>query len=425
MIFLDEAIVELISGCGGSGALSFRREKHVPRGGPNGADGGKGGDVILVADPHKRTLYDFKLKNKFVASSGGDAIGNKQGRDGENITIQVPVGTVVYDHETNEPLVDLAAPGMSFVICKGGRGGFGNLHYVSSVRQTPTLAEKGEPGEALVVRLELKLLADVGLVGLPNAGKSTFLSVVSAARPKIADYPFTTITPNLGVAYVDDKSFVVADLPGLIEGASQGVGLGFQFLRHIERTRVLVHLVDALPMDGSDPYTNYLLIEKEIQTYSEVLYQKPRIVAVNKVDLVPPQELETLLQRFKEQHLDVHSISCVTGQGVQALLYHILEVLEKQEQKIQIIVPPALHLKRPEEEDHWEVLQEGEGNFRITGKKILKMVSMTRLDNYESLCHLYRRLQSLGVVDKLREMGVQEGDTVSIGAYVFSFTEEL
>jgi GTP-binding protein len=285
--FIDEAVVDFQSGTGGSGAVGFHREKHVPRGGPNGSDGGKGGDIILIADSHKRTLYDFSLINHYRADNGVHAIGNKKGKDGRYIELKVPVGTVITDAETGALIADLNIHGMKYVICKGGRGGHGNMHYVSSVRQAPNFAEKGEPGEKKHVRMELKLLADVGLVGLPNAGKSTLLSMISAARPKIADYPFTTIVPNLGVVTVADQTFVVADLPGLIEGAHEGIGLGHQFLKHAERTKVLIHVVDVYPIDESDPYENYLLIENELRQYQAELANRPRVIALNKIDLLP------------------------------------------------------------------------------------------------------------------------------------------
>jgi len=267
-MFLDEAEVLLVSGRGGSGAVSFHREKFVPRGGPDGSDGGRGGDVVLIADRGRRTLYDFKLQNKFEGQPGEHGHSNKRGRDGKGVEIKVPVGTVITDADTGDVLIDLNTNGMKYVICKGGKGGKGNAHYATSVRQAPNFAQKGAPGETIRAKFELKLIADVGLVGLPNAGKSTLISRISAARPKIADYPFTTIVPNLGVVKFHDTTFVVADMPGLIEGASEGVGLGHQFLRHVERNRVLVHVVDCAPIDESDPVANYELIELELKLYS-------------------------------------------------------------------------------------------------------------------------------------------------------------
>src|SRR5579885_1087479 len=320
MVFLDEAEVEFVAGRGGSGAVSFHTEKYVPRGGPDGADGGKGGSITLIADRNKRTLYDFKLKDRFEAQDGSHGVSNKRGKDGKGIEVKVPVGTVVTDVATGEALIDLNHNGMKFEIAKGGRGGFGNQHYVNSVRQAPNFAEKGEPGEKRRVRLELKLLADVALIGLPNAGKSTLISRISAAKPKIADYPFTTIVPNLGVVYFRDSSFVVADMPGLIEGAHAGVGLGHQFLRHVERSRVLVHVVDAFPIDETDPIANYEMIENELRLYSEEIWERPRIIAINKIDLMPEEDLQGLIEKFQKYEKPLFAISAVTGQGLEPLL---------------------------------------------------------------------------------------------------------
>lgn len=419
-MFLDEAVVEFCSGSGGSGAVSFHREKHVPRGGPNGADGGRGGDVVLEADRSKRTLYDFKFHPKVEAESGRHALGNKRGKDGKTIVIKLPVGTVVHDTALDEVLVDLRADGMRFVIAKGGRGGHGNMHYVSSVRQAPNFAEKGEPGEFVKARLELKLLADVGLIGLPNAGKSTLLARISAAKPKVADYPFTTITPNLGVVSVDDRTFVVADLPGLIEGASTGHGLGHQFLRHVERTRVLVHLVDGFPIDGSDPVSNFRIVESELEGYSPELAQRPRLLALNKVDIAPLGEFNALRERFEQLGLPLFPISGATGEGVQRLLYALLEEVERgqpEEEPVAIVAP------RKVEEDAWDV-ERSDAGFVVTGRRVRRMVAMTDLDNEDALRYLHRRLERLGVIERLREEGAQEGDTVTVGDAEFTFTDE-
>ncbi len=286
MTFIDEATVEFTSGKGGSGAVSFHREKFVPYGGPDGADGGRGGDVTLIADKGRRTLYDVKLTGKFEAQNGEHGIVNKRGKGGHSIEVKLPVGTVVSNAETGALIVDLRVNGMKHVICQGGKGGQGNEHFATSTRQAPNFAQKGAPGERVLAHLELKLLADVGLIGLPNAGKSTLISRISAAKPKIADYPFTTIVPNLGVVVFHNETFVVADMPGLILGASEGIGLGHQFLRHIERNRVLVHVLDAFPIDESDPLENYELIERELKLYSEEVWATPRLIALNKIDLV-------------------------------------------------------------------------------------------------------------------------------------------
>lgn len=421
MVFLDEAEVEFVAGRGGSGAVSFHTEKYVPRGGPEGADGGKGGSITLIADRNKRTLYDFKLINKYEAKDGSHGVSNKRGRDGKSIEVKVPVGTVVSDLHTGEPLIDLNHNGMKFVIAKGGRGGFGNQHYVNSVRQAPNFAEKGEPGERRRVKLELKLLADVALIGLPNAGKSTLISRISAAKPKIADYPFTTIVPNLGVVYFRDTSFVVADMPGLIEGAYAGVGLGHQFLRHVERSRVLVHVVDAFPVDESVPIANYELIENELKLYSEEIWNRPRIIALNKIDLLPAEDLEKLKEKFAVYEKPLFAISAVTGIGLEPLLHAMADALQASPASEEIIITPTL---RPVGDMHWEVTPTEEG-FKISGKRIETMVAMTDLSNRDALRHLHRRLERMGVIDKLRELGVEEGDSVEIGEIEFAFSDQI
>jgi GTPase len=420
-MFLDEAIVQFTSGRGGSGAVSFHREKHVPRGGPHGADGGRGGDVILIADRNKRTLYDFKLQSRFKAEDGVHGVNNKRGKDGRSIEIKVPVGTVVFEEETGEILVDMNTHGMKYVLCKGGKGGFGNQHYTSSVRQAPNFAQKGAPEETVRARLELKLVADVGLIGLPNAGKSTLISRISAAKPKIADYPFTTIVPNLGVVRYRDESFVVADMPGLIRGASEGTGLGHQFLRHVERTRVLVHVVDGFPIDGSDPMENYRLIEEELRLYSEEIWQRPRVLALNKVDVIPSDQYNELRAQFETLGPPMVPISGVTGQGLDQLLDLVWEALETAKPDAPLpVVTPAL---MADEGPPFEVEQVEEG-FMVTGRRVERLVAMTDLDNNEALRYLQRRLERMGLIEKLREMGAVEGDTVTIGELEFDFTDE-
>ncbi len=420
-MFLDEAAVEFTSGRGGSGAVSFHREKFVPRGGPNGSDGGRGGDVVIIADRNRRTLYDFKLTTKFEAGNGVHGNGNKRGKNGKSIEIKVPVGTVLTDIDSGDVLVDLAVNGLKYVICKGGKGGFGNMHYTSSVRQSPNFAQKGAPGETMRALLELKLLADVGLVGLPNAGKSTLISQISAARPKIADYPFTTIVPNLGVVRVRNDSFVVADMPGLIAGASQGIGLGHQFLKHVERTRVLVHVVDAFPIDESDPIANYHTIENELKLYSEDVWSRPRIIALNKIDILPEELLPDLKAKFEALGPPLFLISGVTGQGIQEMLEPILETLNqaKPGEEMEVVMP----LLKPTDELFWDVLENPEG-FQVVGKRIRRMVAMTDLNNDEALRYLHRRMERIGVIDKLRALGAQEGATVTVGDVSFAFTDE-
>lgn len=421
-MFLDEAIVEFASGRGGAGAVSFHTEKHVPRGRPNGADGGKGGDVVLVADRSKRTLYDFKFKSRFEAESGSKAVSNKSGRNAPDLVIRVPVGTVVFDDETGEQIVDLAYDGARFILCKGGRGGFGNEHYVSSVRQAPKVAQKGEPEERLRARLELKLVADVGIIGLPNAGKSTLISTISASKAKVADYPFTTIEPNLGVVSVGDETFTVADMPGLIEGASQGAGLGHQFLRHVERTSVLVHLVEALPIDESDPIENFRLIERELDAYSKELANRPRIVCLSKVDVAGEPVVHSLVDRFKTIGVEVLPISSATGYNIDQLLFKLLEVvrLAATSTPVPVLLPLS---SRKTDDSSWEV-KRTDGYWEVAGKRIEKLIAMTDLENWEAVRQLHRKLQRIGVIEKLRDAGVQHGDEVIMGDYVFMFEDD-
>jgi GTPase len=419
-MFLDEAVVEFSSGRGGAGAATFHREKHVPLGGPNGADGGRGGDVMLVADRSKRTLYDFQLRSKIEAENGGDASGNKKGKDGKSVEVPVPVGTLVTDADTGETLADLSFEGARIVLCKGGRGGWGNLHFTSSVRQAPKFAQKGEPGETLRVKLELKLLADIGLIGLPNAGKSTLISRMSAAKPRIADYPFTTIEPNLGVVDFAGGTFTVADLPGLIEGASEGHGLGHQFLKHIERTAALVHVVDVLPVDGSEPIDNYRTVERELERYAAEVHAKPRLIALNKVDLAIPELMEELRRNFEPEG-QVFPISAVTGEGLEPLLYAMVELVKSAPSPQD--EPVRVTLGRREHEKGFEVVAET-GGFRVEGKSVERLVAMTDLESDEALRYLHRKLSRMGVLEKLRELGAEDGDTVAIGEVELTFQEE-
>jgi GTP-binding protein len=320
--FIDEASITVQSGDGGGGCVSFRREKYVPRGGPDGGDGGKGGDVTLVASAERRTLYPFRFKHDFAAERGGGGQGRqKSGRNGADLIIEVPPGTIVRDADSGEIIKDFSRPGESFLAARGGRGGKGNTHFKSSTHRTPRFAQPGEPGEFKRLKLELKLLADVGIVGLPNAGKSTLISVISSAKPKIADYPFTTLVPNLGVVKTGDREpFVVADIPGLIAGAHTGTGLGIRFLRHVERTRILVHLIDASAIDPETPLAAFDTINAEIALYSRSLARKPQIVALNKLDLTGAEERARAFRAALKKRQKVHLISAATGKGVAQLL---------------------------------------------------------------------------------------------------------
>jgi GTPase len=330
-MFIDEVRIRVKAGDGGNGCLAFRREKYVPRGGPSGGDGGRGGDVVFRASEHHNTLLHFRFNPEHTAERGRHGEGsNKTGREGASIDVPVPVGTIVYDDETGEVLHDFTKPDERFVVAKGGRGGRGNQHFATPWHQAPTEHEPGKPGEEKRLRLELKLLADVGLVGFPNAGKSTLISRISAARPKIADYPFTTLEPNLGVVSAGDETFVVADIPGLIEGAHLGHGLGIQFLRHVERTRLLVHLVDVSEMSGRDPVDDFRVVMEELASFSADLVKKPMFVVASKVDVAQDAErVERLRELAGEKHLEFFKVSSVTGEGIEDLKYKIAEFLAK------------------------------------------------------------------------------------------------
>jgi len=415
--FYDQAHITVQAGDGGDGAASFRREAHVPRGGPDGGDGGRGGHIYIVADPHLNTLLPFREQRRFKAERGGNGSGaRKHGRDGRDLTVRVPPGTIArttIDGEQYE--VDLAAPGMRLLAARGGKGGLGNVHFATSTHQTPRIAELGQPGEAFEIELELKSLADVGLVGFPNAGKSTLLSIISAARPKIGAYPFTTIQPNLGVVAVGDYSFVVADIPGLIEGAHRGVGLGFDFLRHVERTRLLIHVLDAAGVDGRDPLDDYRQINAELELYQPELAQRPQLVALNKADLPEAQaQLDRLLAAIRAPDIEVFAISGATRAGVDALMQRVAARLAAM---------PARNLAARDEQLTWPVPEvderlftvepEGEG-WRVRGKKIERLISMTNFAQTEALMRIQRVLEASGISAALLAAGVQEGDPVYI-----------
>lgn len=422
-MFLDEAVIFVKSGRGGDGAATFRKEKHVPRGGPNGGDGGRGGDVIFVADANLNTLIEFHYKTHYEAENGEDGgPDNKDGRDGKSVILKVPVGTIIKDKNTGEVLADLTSPGQTFCAVRGGRGGRGNKHFVTSVRQAPTFAEKGEPAQERVLLLELKLLADVGLVGLPNAGKSTLIRSVSAAKPKVADYPFTTLVPTLGIVRVGEESFVMADLPGLIEGASAGKGLGDRFLRHIERTRVIVHVVECLPMDSSDPLQNYKTVLKELENYSHALTELPSVIALSKCDLLTDERArEELVKRFSETGKPVYLISAVTGEGIDKFLHALVEILRKHPRTYES--PQEIVLKPKDQEEVWRIEKIGDV-FHVKGEKVERLVAMTPLDNAEALERLHRTLTKMGVIEALKKAGAKEMDTVIIGKAEFHFTED-
>jgi GTP-binding protein len=417
--FIDEATISVAAGNGGDGLVAWRREKYIPKGGPAGGDGGHGGSVYLEATSDLSTLVEFRFKRQFAAESGKPGgTSNKSGRSGEDLVIPVPAGTIVYRRPEDQEeafLADLHT-GERILVAKGGRGGLGNQHFATSTRQAPRFAEKGEPGERFTLRLELRLLADCGIVGLPNAGKSTLLSVVSAARPKIADYPFTTLEPQLGVVRVsDEESFVMVDVPGLIEGAHLGAGLGDQFLRHVERTRVLVHLLDgAKPLD--EILHDKTIIEEELAAWNPQLPHKPTLLVVSKLDLPDARER---LKELREQIPDIRGISSATGEGVQELIYAAWSAI--QNAPIPEIVTPEpakIHL-RPSEP--FTIRKEDE-TFVISGERVERLAAMTNFDSDEGLARFEQILAKMGVDKKLRELGAVEGDTVRIGPYEFTYS---
>lgn len=423
-MFIDEAIILVTAGKGGDGAVSFRREKYVPRGGPDGGNGGRGGHVILRADQSFTTLSHLRYKKSYKAEAGARGEGgNKSGKKGEDLYIKVPVGTLVRRGIDGPVVADLNADGEEVLIARGGRGGRGNAEFAGPTHQAPRFAEKGEPGEHLELKLELKLLADVGLLGYPNAGKSTLLSVISAARPKIASYPFTTLSPVLGVVERAEESFVVADIPGLIEGAHQGVGLGFEFLRHIERTRLLIHLVDLSGAEGRDPLTAFRQINMELRSYSKDLADKPQIVAGTKMDL--PQSRvnwEHFSKVITAEGFEVFPVSAVTGDGVKALLERTLQLLRNLPKPGKMVEEP---LEIPEEDTgKFRVVQEGPGVFRLEGDWLEKKVKRYDLNQEEAVARLQKFLYHLGVEEALIKAGVKEGDSVRISNYEFLFLTE-
>ncbi len=410
-MFFDEAKIYVKAGDGGNGCVSFRREKFVPFGGPDGGDGGKGGDVYLIADPHINTLIHFKKRAHFKAQSGQHGRGKKQaGKSGQDLYIPVPLGTVVRDAATGEFIADLVEPGQKVLVARGGKGGRGNAAFATPVNQAPRFAERGEPGQERWLYLELKLIADVGIVGVPNAGKSTLLAAVSAARPKIAPYPFTTLEPNLGVVTVGDYDFVLADIPGLIEGAHKGAGLGHKFLRHIERTRVIIHLLDGL---SPNPLRDFEAINKELALFSERLATKPQIVAFNKMDIPEVREKwPQVRDALVEAGYGVYPISAATGEGVWELMRAVAALLQEMPKEL----PPLEEEVAPvtKKEPPFTVIKEGEV-WKVKGKEVEKIAATVNWDQEEALALFHRKLEKLGVIRTLRKMGIQDGDTVIIG----------
>jgi GTP-binding protein len=419
-MFIDEAEIFVKSGKGGDGVVHFRREKYIPRGGPDGGDGGKGGDIVFKASTSINTLYEFHHQHRFVAPDGKPgAKSDRTGHSADDLVIRVPQGTIIYDKDKELILADLVEPDQVITLCKGGRGGRGNARFANSRDQAPRIAEKGEPGEERNLRLELKLIADVGIIGVPNAGKSTFLAAVTNARPKIADYPFTTVEPNLGVANLDDeRSLILADIPGLIEGAHMGIGLGYEFLRHIQRTRVLIHLLDGL---ADDPVLDYVQINSELALFDPDLAKKPQIVAVNKMDLSDVQaRWEELQKILKKKGISAYAISAVSNLNLKLLLDKSYSLLQE--------IPPiakesAVPIYKAEEDPRKYNIERTPGGWQISGKSIERAAAMTYWDNDNSIRRFQRILEALGIDEALRNAGIKDGDMVHIGEYELEWVD--
>ncbi|WP_010251659.1 GTPase ObgE [Acetivibrio cellulolyticus] len=422
-MFIDSAKIYIKAGDGGNGAVSFHREKYIAKGGPDGGDGGKGGDVIFIADEGLRTLQDFRYKRKYKAESGQNGgAGNCSGRGAEDLVIKVPVGTLIKEEETGRIIADLVTPGKKVVVAKGGKGGAGNQHFATSTRQVPNFAKSGDPGEEIFAMLELKLLADVGLIGFPNVGKSTILSMVSAAEPKIANYHFTTIEPNLGVVRIDEgKSFVLADIPGLIEGAHEGTGLGHQFLKHVERTRMLIHVVDISGSEGRDPLKDFEIINSELKQYNPKLFEKPQIIAANKMDVTGAEEnLKAFNDKLESEGYKIFPISAATSEGLKELLYYVSQKLDEIPDTILSDDTEEEVVYTAGEEEPFQIHKEDEA-FVVEGNWVRKLVNSTNFNNYESLQYFQRTIKRKGIVEALENMGVNEGDTVKMYDLEFEY----
>lgn len=421
-MFIDVAKIELKAGKGGDGSVAFRREKYEPSGGPAGGDGGDGGSIIIVGDKDIKTLMDYSYRSIYKAESGGDGRNKKQfGKKGEDLILKVPVGTLVKDYDTDTVIYDVKHDKEEFVICKGGKGGKGNVHFKSSIRQAPRFAEPGEKGEEKTIKLELKLLADVGLIGLPNVGKSTLLSIMSNARPKIANYHFTTLEPNLGVCKVGEKSFVLADIPGLIEGASEGLGLGHDFLKHIERTKILVHVLDISGSEGRNPIEDFELINSELSSYNIRLNDKKMLVVLNKTDLGAEDNIKEFREKYSDKVDEIVEISAATTENVDKLMYLIADTLDSIEDDYSTLDEQYVYFEEEKEPD-FKVRRENE-NYIVEGPLIENLIYRTNFEVYESVNHLQKVLEDKGVIQQLKDLGIQDGDNVVIGDVEFDFYE--
>lgn len=424
-MFTDYAKIIIKSGNGGDGAITFRREKYVAAGGPDGGDGGRGGSVYFRVDPNANTLIDFRYSKKFKAQNGENgSVGNKYGRSGEDLYIDVPLGTIIKDAETGKVVADLSKENQVELVLNGGRGGKGNSHFATATRQVPRFAQAGEDGEEKEVILELKLLADVGLLGFPNVGKSTFLSVVTDAKPKIANYHFTTIEPNLGVVKTKNgDSFVIADIPGIIEGASEGVGLGIQFLRHVERTRLLLHVIDVSGVEGRNPVEDFYTINEELKKYSEKLSTRKQIIVANKIDIMQDDKgLKELEALAKKENLELYKISGVTGEGVTELLNRVSEVLKTLPKEELVEAEDRVVYTLEDDKNDFTVRREDD-MFILEGKAINRLMGRINIDDNESMYYFQKNLKSLGIEDELKRQGIKEGDLVKVLNWTFEWYE--
>ena len=421
-MFIDEVILKVIAGKGGDGCTSFRREKNIPMGGPNGGNGGRGSNIIFKVDEGLRTLIDLRYQKTIKGKSGEHGKGSdKNGKSAEDVIIKVPPGTTITDNETGLIIADLTKNNEEVVIAAGGRGGRGNKAFATHANTAPQISEYGEPGEEREIKVELKLLADVGLVGMPSVGKSTFLSVISASKPKIAPYHFTTLSPNLGVVKtIDNRSFVVADLPGLIEGASLGEGLGDQFLKHIERTRVIAHIIDMSGFEGRNPYDDYKIINKELEDFNEKIIKKPMIIIANKMDIEGAKEN---LEEFKKKvsNVEIFEMSAVNKQGIDKILIKLADMLDTiEEEPIYDESKFETHiLYKFKKEKPFEITKDSDGTWVVSGKELEKLFKMTKFTNNDSIRRFSNKLRKMGIDDKLYELGAKEGDNVRIFDYIF------
>ena len=424
-MFVDIAKIKLKAGKGGNGSVAFRREKYIPMGGPAGGDGGNGGSVILVADEGLRTLMDFRYKRHYSAESGQDGRGKKQyGADGKDLYLKVPVGTLVKDEETGIVIFDLNTHNQQYVAAKGGRGGKGNVKFKSSTRRAPRFAQPGTKGEEREIILELKLLADVGLVGFPNVGKSTILASVTSAKPKIANYHFTTLKPNLGVVSIGEgHSYVLADIPGLIEGASEGAGLGLEFLRHVERTKLLLHVIDVSGQEGRDPVEDFYKINDELKQYSEKLPQKEQIIVLNKLDLPGAEDNVEIIKKELSDKYEIIEVSAATGRGLDELKKKAYERLVQIEDEVEFVDEEVVERLLEKRQKDTIVVTKEDGYYLAEGEFLERLVESTNFDDFESLSNFQKVLADKGVIERLREIGAKEGDLVSVCGVEFDFID--